>query len=235
MSETVFNPTPWSAVMQAAGDDPERARRAFERLCATYRDAITHWMRLQLLSREDAEDAAHDFLEQWLQRENPLKNYKRGEQPFRGFLRVCLRNFLNDWEERRRAKRRGGGAEHVPWEHDDVISDGADSHACLDFAFATQIHAAVLASLKDQRRDNLATTKFDRLQAVALGAAPHPGDAALAVEMGVKVGTLKSWIYRLRRGYHDAFREAVSRQADPEVIDHDVIHLHRLLLHPPET
>src|SRR5262245_12331681 len=63
--------THWSAILQAAGADPDRARRAFEQLCADYRDAIVRWMVLQNLSRENAEDAAHDFLAQWLQRENP--------------------------------------------------------------------------------------------------------------------------------------------------------------------
>lgn len=235
MNDSVFDATPWSAVMQAAGDDPEKARRAFERLCGEYRDAIAHWMRLQRLSKEDAEDATHDFLEQWLRRDNPLQNFQRGERRFREFLRVCLRRFLADWRDRRRTASRGGGAEHVPWEHDDVIADGADSHAHLDFALATHIHAGAIARLRAQWRSQLgANGQFDRLQDVALGTASSPGYGALASELQAPVGTVKSWVFRFRREYHATFRQAVEQQADPALIDHDVVHLHQLLLHPPE-
>jgi DNA-directed RNA polymerase specialized sigma24 family protein len=235
MSDSVFDPTPWSAVLQAAGGDPERARRGFERLCGEYRDAIAHWMRLQRLSKEDAEDATHDFLEQWLRRDNPLQNFQRGERRFREFLRVCLRNFLADWRARPRAARRGGGAEHLPWEHDDLIADGADAHAHLDFALATHIHAHALARLRAQWQSLLgADGQFDRLHAVALDAADSPGYGALASELQAPVGTVKSWVFRFRREYHAAFRQAVEQQADPALIDHDVLHLHQLLLNPPQ-
>ena len=236
MKDTIFPATHWSAVLQAAGAEPDKARRAFEQLCADYRDAIVHWMRLQRLSAEDAEDAAHDFLAQWLQRENPLHGFQRGERRFREFLRVCLRRFLADWHARRGAARRGGGAEHVPLEPDDPIEDGAASHADLDFAFATQIHRASLAKLKAQWQTKLHGEAFDRLRAVALGESENPGYSALAGELGTTVGTLKSWMFRFRREYHEAFRDAVSRQADPSFIDHDVLDLHKLLLDsPPDT
>src|SRR6266487_4752657 len=233
MEDTVFPPTHWSAVLEAAGAEPDKARRAFERLCADYRDAITQWMQLQRLTPEDAEDAAHDFLEQWLPRENPLQDFQRGERRFREFLRVCLRRFLADWHARRRAARRGGRVEHVAWEHDDLIGDGADSYPHLDFANASQIHTDAVAQLKAQWQSKLPGRKFDRLQSIALGDADNPGSAALARELGVAVGTVKAWVLRLRRGYHDAFRDAVSRQADPSEIDRDVLHLHKLLLQPP--
>lgn len=231
--DTVFPLTHWSGVLQAAGAEPDKARRAFEQLCAGYRDAIAHWMRLQRLSPEDAEDAAHDFLAQWLQRENPLQGFQRGERRFREFLRVCLRRFLADWHARRGAARRGGGAEHVPLEHGDCVPDNADSNAHLDFAFATQIHFRALARLKAEWQNKLPGDAFDRLCSVALGSQENPGYAALAAELGSTVGTVKSWMFRFRREYHEAFRDAVSRQSDPSLIDDDVLHLHKLLLHPP--
>jgi DNA-directed RNA polymerase specialized sigma24 family protein len=231
--DTVFPLTHWSGVLQAAGAEPDQARRAFEQLCADYRDAIAHWMRLQRLSPEDAEDAAHDFLAQWLQRENPLRNFQRGERRFREFLRVCLRRFLADWHARHGAARRGGGTEHVPLELDDCASGDADSNAHLDFAFASQIHSSALAKLKVEWRNKLRSEAFDRLCAVALGNEENPGYAALATELGATAGTVKSWMFRFRREYHEAFRDAVSRQSDPSLIDDDVLHLHKLLLHRP--
>jgi DNA-directed RNA polymerase specialized sigma24 family protein len=236
MEDTIFPPTHWSAVLEAAGAEPDKARRAFEALCGYYRDAIVQWMRLQRLTSQDAEDAAHDFLQQWLRRENPLQGFQRRERRFREFLRVCLRRYLADWRARHRADRRGGGAEHIPLEESDWIGDDAESSlACLhlDFALATQIHRGALAKLKTSWQTKLAGEGFDRLQSVALGDSANPGFAKLAEELGVAVGTVKSWVFRLRREYHEAFRDAVSRQADPSLIDEDVMHLHRLLLHPP--
>jgi DNA-directed RNA polymerase specialized sigma24 family protein len=235
MSESVFEPTPWSIVMQAAGDNPERARAAFERLCGAYCDAITHWMRLQRLSKEDAEDAAQDFLYQWLRRENPLDGFQRGERRFREFLRVCLRRYLISWRAARGAGKRGGEVEHVAWEHDDTISDGADSLANLDFAVATQIHASTLAALQERWQSILHNGSFERLQTVALGTSVNPGSHDLAKELGTNAGTLRAWVFRFRREYHDVFRSAVSRQADPGEIDRDLLHLHQLLLQPPRV
>lgn len=241
--DTIFPLTHWSGVLQAARAEPDKARRAFEQLCADYRDAIVLWMRLQRLSPEDAEDAAHDFLAQWLQRENPLRDFQRGERRFREFLRVCLRRFLADWRAQRSAARRGGGAEHLPLNSDDLVEAGSESHGELDFACATQIHTAALARLKTQWQNRLLQGSaeaspspgeaFDRLFSIALGSGENPGYPALAVELATTVGTVKSWIFRLRREYHEAFRDAVSRQSDPSLIDQDVLHLHKLLLHPP--
>jgi len=234
MNENAFPLTHWSAVLEAANADPDRARRAFEQLCGDYRGAIVFWMRLQRLSPEDAEDAAHDFLRQWLQRENPLVGFERGERRFREFLRLCLRRFLTDWRATRIAARRGGRVEHIPWDHDELIEASRETSPPLDLAIAVQIHQCAIDRLKVQWQARLPRDAFDRLQAIALGGGENRGYAALAGELAASVGTIKSWVFRFRRDYHDAFRDAVLRQTDPSDVEDDVIYLHGLLMNPTE-
>jgi hypothetical protein len=95
------------------------------------------------------------------------------------------------------------------------------------------IHHGVLARLKTDWQSKLSAEGFDRLQSIALGAGANPGYTVLARELGAAVGTVKAWVYRFRREYHEAFRCAVSRETDPSLIDQDVVYLHQLLLHPP--
>lgn len=229
-----FPQTHWSVVLEASGEsNPERARRAFEQLCAEYRDAIVNWMRLQHLPPEDAEDAAHDFLEQWLKRENPLQGYERGERRFREFLGVCLRRFLEDWRTRRAAKRRGGGAPHDSLEMHELAGNAQIPSWDIDYALAREIHERTLGRLKTDWQAKLAGDAFDRVMGIASGSLDSPGYSGLAAELGVPIGTVKSWVFRLRCDYHDGFRDAVLRLVDPALVEDDLVYLHGLLLTPP--
>lgn len=232
----LFPQTDWSAVFAASGQgsDAEKARRTFEGLCADYRNAIVQWMRRQQLSPEDAEDAAHDFLHRWLSKENPLQGFEQGERRFRDFLSVCLRHFLLDWHASRTTQRRGGNVNHVNLESQDVLGPPSKSSSDIDQAIARHIHASVIVELRVRWSELMAEERFEQLQEVALGLRKNPGYEALAQRYGVAVGTIKSWIFRVRREYHDAFREKVGRQSTPYDLDDEVVYLHSLLLHPSD-
>lgn len=47
--------------MEAASQDPERARKALAKLCELYRQPIVNWFRRHEF-HDDPEDRAHDFL-----------------------------------------------------------------------------------------------------------------------------------------------------------------------------
>lgn len=229
-----FPATHWSAVAQAAnGSDPILARRAFEQLCCQYRDAIVEWMRLQRLSPQDSEDAAHDFLQQWLKRDNPLKGFSRGDRRFREFLRVCLRRFLSDWRDHKAAKFRGGGLIHEPLDAYDVAFCEEQARENLDYVLARQIHERVMTRLGIEWRGKLPVQSFNRLMGIASGSVHNPGYSSLSKELRVPIGTIKSWVFRLRGDYYDSFREAVMELVDPLVVDSELVYLHELIFTPP--
>ena len=64
---------------------------------------------------------------------------------------------------------------------------------------------------------------------MALGETENPGYQTLAQELGVAIGTLKAWVFRLRRDYYEAFREAVRPLATPDGLDAEVRYLFGLL------
>ncbi|MCI0540803.1 MAG: hypothetical protein L0Z50_36855 [Verrucomicrobiales bacterium] len=232
-ADTIFPSTMWSQVMEAADSSSAQARIAFAGICASYRDAIVRWMSLQHLTAEDAEDAAHDFLEQWLRRGNPLQGFTKGERRFREFLRVCLRRFLSDWRKRRQTKSRGGEFTHVTWEHDELIEETIDSVPLIDLELARNVHENALKRLARDWQAQIPGNGYQRLRVVALGEEPNPGYDSLGQELGVPVGTVKSWVFRLRREYYDAFRFAVSQQADPSLIDVELQYFQELLRRIP--
>jgi DNA-directed RNA polymerase specialized sigma24 family protein len=224
----------WTLVIDAAArGDQERAAEAFRQLCTAYRDAIVRFMRARGVPADDVEDAAHDFLQGWLGRENPLAGFERGERRFREFLSVCLRRFLTDWYARRTALRRGGGARHEPLDGQSLPADAEGPEALCDRSVAQTAQELALGRLARQWQGRIPQAGYDRLRAVALAEIENPGYQELAQELGVAIGTVKSWIFRLRREYYEAFREAVRPLAAPDGLDLEVRHLFDLLAREP--
>jgi len=234
VSADVFPETMWMLVLAAAdGGDTERAATAFRELCGIYRDAIARWMRLQNLTPEDAEDATHDFLTQWLQRDNPLQGFKRGERRFRDFLRVCLRRFLLDRQERHSAARRGGGVTHIELTDDARIVDSTETVPLIDLALACDTHERAVRRIAETWRADIQKAEVNRLLGISVGELENPGYETLARELGVATGTLKSWVFRLRSLYHECFRNFVRQQVDPALIDEEAIYLLHLVSRLP--
>ncbi len=221
-----FPATMWTLVLQAAGrGDQERALAAFHQLCGLYRDAIVGYMRARGLSTHDAEDAAHEFLEKWLQRGSALEGFERGGQRFRQFLSVCLGRFLKDRHARLNAVRRGGGAEHEPLDGELPGVNGDSTAGACDLAFALSIQRRALLQLRSQWADRVAAGGYERLRCIALGEVESPGYSLIAAELGVPIGTVKSWVYGLRRAYFAAVREAVLPTVPREELEAEVLHL----------
>src|SRR3954463_13709826 len=100
--------THWSGVPAAAGGASPEGERALATLCKTYWYPLYAFVRRQGHAAHEAEDLTQEFFARILE-----KQYLDGVGPekgrFRTFLLVCLRRFLaNEWD-RRRALKRGGG------------------------------------------------------------------------------------------------------------------------------
>lgn len=227
-----FPPTQWTQVLEAASRDPERARAAAAALCGRYRAAIVAWFARDAGTRAEAEDLAHDFLTRWLVRDAPLGHFERGGRRFRVFLGVCLRHFAAERHARSSAARRGGRAVHEPLREGHLpVAAGADGGDGPDLELARQLFREVEAELTGRWAPRVpAVGGYARLRDLALAAEPAIGYAALAAALGVPVGTLKGWVFRLRREYYEGFLARVRPLADAADVDGEMRHLHGLLL-----
>lgn len=230
MAPEQFPETQWSLVLEAAsGNYPERARSALHRLCEMYVGTVYRWMRVKGLRDADAEDATQDFITHWLTKENPLADFEYRGTKFRNFLSIVLGRFLLTAIARREALKRGGGAVHVPLLDCDVTCRDETPGASLDAIFARDVHEMAVRALKANWQEILPDGGLDRLLPGVLGEADLPKYHVLARELGSKTGTVKSWVFRMRREYYNAFRDRVRPQCAPADLDGEVVHLLALL------
>lgn len=227
----VFPPTHWTQVVEAASRDPERARAAAAALCGRYREAVVAWFARDARTRPEAEDLAHDFLTRWLVRDAPFGQFERGGRRFREFLGICLRRFAAERHARACASKRGGGAFPEPL-REELVPAGAspDGGDGPDLELARQLFREIEAELAGRWAPRVPAGGYARLRDMALAAEPAGSYAALAVSLGVPVGTLKGWVFRLRQEYYEGFLARVRPLAGPADVDEELRHLHGLLL-----
>lgn len=227
----LFPTTDWSQVRQATSQDPERVRAAVSLLCHHYRDAICEWFRKDARTREEAEDLTHDFLMRWLARDAPLGRFERGEQRFRDFLGSCLRYFVRERYSRSTRLKRGGGAVHETFMEETMVTSVAESVVeGPDLELARHLFRSVWCDLRERWGDRLRGPSFDRLCDRALEIGPGVEYAEIARELGLPVGTVKGWIFRLRQDFYDGFRLRVRPLVVPEEVPDELRYLLDLLL-----
>lgn len=124
----------------ASGEEATRAQ-ATDLVIRAYRGPIIAVLRRRFgLDQADAEDLAHDFLVQALDREW-LQRYDPSRARFRTFLRTCLAAFASTAHEAAGRIKRGGGAAHIPL---DAVDLAAAPDAAMDALFDREWVRSVL-------------------------------------------------------------------------------------------
>jgi DNA-directed RNA polymerase specialized sigma24 family protein len=225
-----FPETIWSDVLEAADrTDPERARTAVLRLCERYHGAIQNWFHGRLLTRTSAADLTQEFLAGWLRREAPLGDFRRGERRFREFLSTCLRRFAASQHVHDMAAKRGGGVVHVTLEGQDGLTvDTPDP--CLDLGIARQIHGEVVQEVTIRWLERVGTEAWPRLRDMALGIEPAIDYPTVGRDLGVPVGTIKGWVFRLRNEHYEGFLRRARAISLPGEATQEARHLLGLLV-----
>ena len=97
------------------------SNEALELLCRAYWQPLYVYVRRLGFSPEDAQDLTQAFFERLLEK-GYLSQADRERGRFRSFLLASLRHFVSDEMDRVKAWKRGGRAQHVPLEPDEVES-----------------------------------------------------------------------------------------------------------------
>ena len=214
--------THWSVILAAADGSSPESDRALATLCRTYWYPLYAFVRRQGHPAHEAEDLTQEFFARILE-----KQYLGGVGPekgrFRTFLLVCLRRFLaNEWD-RKRALKRGGGKAALSIDFAD-----ADARYRLEPAheltperlferrWALTLLEQVLAELSDEMKRAGKAELFAALKVYLAAEASAPPHAEVAAELGMSEGAVKVAVHRLRQRYRQLLRDEIARTVGDE-------------------
>jgi RNA polymerase sigma factor (sigma-70 family) len=228
----VFATTRWSLVLAADGSSSAESEQALSRLCHTYWYPLYAFVRRQGRSPEDAEDLTQGFFTHLLEKK-ALRAVERNKGKFRSFLLASLKHFLaNDWDRQHAAKR--GGKHSIISLDDDTAEDRylrEPSHDATPEKIYQQTWAlTVLKTVLEQLQKEYAATGkghlFEALQDHLIGDENAAAYASAAAQLGMKEGTVRMAVLRMRRHFGYLLRSEIAHTvADPGEMEEELRHL----------
>lgn len=218
-----FQTTRWSLI-DAARDEPARARDALEQLCRAYRPPVLSYLRHSGYSVHDAEDITQAFFVGFLERRwYTDADPQRGR--FRSLLLTSLRHFLADQHAHGHAAKRHGHCvgdgmlESVPDTGDSP--EQAFTRAWLGTVIAhamTRLQAEWVRAGKRAQFDQLAPLLIESPEPAAL----HD----LAEQLGTRANTLAVQTHRMRGRLRQLVRlELMQTVGSPEALELELAEL----------
>jgi DNA-directed RNA polymerase specialized sigma24 family protein len=228
-----FASTEWSLVLAASAEGGP----ALDRLCRAYWRPAYVYIRATGVARNEAEDATQEFFADLLRRDW-LKLVDRERGSFRGFLRVSVRQFLNNRHRRAHAQKRGSGDLPIPLETDTCErelaqrSDRNDPAALYDESWANCVLQAALARLHAEQSKAGNADRFAQLRPY-LTSPPSPGDyARIAENFAAPPGQIALQVHRLTQRFAEMIRgEIAATLADRGDVETELRYLLRLVAH----
>jgi len=235
-SDGSFQTTLWSVVVEAGKGGSERSSAALARLCRAYWYPLYVFVRRQGHSPEDAQDLVQEFFARVLDR-----NYFRAADPqkgrFRFFLVAALRHFLaNEWD-RTQCQKRGGDRQIVSFEDQDpetrYLAETA-SDLSAEKAFERRWALTLLEQTLEQLKAEYAAAGraelFSELEVFLNGEQSPHSSAQICQRLGMREGTLRVTVHRLRQRYRELLRLEIAKTVESTAdIDDEIRHLFEAL------
>jgi RNA polymerase sigma factor (sigma-70 family) len=227
-----FRTTHWSAVLAARDQNSSQAQNALAELCRTYWYPLYVYVRRRGNNPTEAEDLTQGFFARLLEK-NYIGDITPGMGRFRSFLLTALKHFLaNQWDHAQTQKR-GGGTIIFSLEDQDAETryqfepvDNVTPETLFEQRWALTVLEQVLARL---RQEFVATEKaelFDQLKIFLSTDQPGCTYAEIGARTGLKEGTVKVAVHRLRRRYGELLRAEISNTVNnPQEVEDEVRHL----------
>jgi len=215
--EKGFASTCWTDVL-ATCDDTEAASEAFGRIYRDYRGPLENYIRRRGF-RGDVEDLAQAFFSDLFVHQR-LSGLIRSAGRFRSFLLVALQNFLtNEWHKQC-AKKRGGGAEVVPFDVEFKTQD-APAHpstpdALYDRDWAFLMLDRSMARLRWEFEQAGKAALFERFKPFLHRDGMDLPTSRYAAEAELSEGAFKTALHRFRKRYGKILRAEIGRTLGPD-------------------
>jgi DNA-directed RNA polymerase specialized sigma24 family protein len=228
-SRAKFQTTSWSLVLAAAVDPTTDSRRALEALCQIYWSPVYAFIRRNGYDRDQSQDLTQGFFTILLEK-NYLRSADRERGRFRSFLLTSVKHFLaNEWDKTK-ALKRGGGQVMLsidPAATEAWYAPAAVEHTTPEDLFerrwALSLLEHVMARLRAEFTNAGRAEEFNRLVVFLHREPDAERYEAVAAEMGVSAGALRTSAYRLRRKYRKLLRAEIAETvATPEETDEEI-------------
>ena len=226
-----FHTTRWTLVLASARDQSQTGRAALAALCQTYWYPLYAFARRRGHSPHDSQDLTQGFFLHILEH-RALSGVDRLKGKFRSFLLACFQNYLSVETRRAQRLKRGGQCQFVSldlesaenryrYEPADYLT--AEKIFEARWALALLDHAMIV--LREEYVGRGKELLFDTLKGY-VGIGENTSEASYeeaAKALGIGVGTVKTFIHRLRNRYLAVVREEVARTvSDPAEIESEI-------------
>ena len=217
ITKSGFVKTHWSLI-QAAAIDPT----ALNTLCQAYWHPVYAFIRRNGYDPDQAQDLTQSFFTRMVEK-NGLNDADPARGRFRSFLLTAVKNFLaNEWDRARTIKR-GGGQVTVSldvvkaerWYVPSVL-DEETPEVLFERRWALSVLEHVMLRL---RADFAAARESDLFENISVFLSQDSSDvhyAELAGQLGMRPGTLRTRVYRMREKYRQLLREEIRETVSAE-------------------
>ncbi|HCN27416.1 MAG TPA: hypothetical protein DIT64_01220 [Verrucomicrobiales bacterium] len=210
-----FQPTRWTLLQRAAGDDPVARERAWAELYPNYRAPLIAFARMQGFDEGGAEDTVQGFFAKvvrldWLREADPSQG------KLRTFFLSRFKTHLNDLRKHERAAKRGGGEVCLDLDdHANEVAQDAATDAAFDREWAqTLVHRA----LEVLRVECVGAARERIYQIVAAQMAGKEEETlrSQADALGMAEGALRVALHRMRDRFREILRAEVRETLPPD-------------------
>ncbi len=219
-------------MLSARGDSSTAARQALEGLCRVYWYPLYAFVRRQGNDAEDARDLTQAYFAELLEK-GYLDDYDPSRGRFRVFLMASVKHFLSKEREKALAWKRGGRADVVSLDAQEVEgryrfepADHLTPEQIFERRWALTVLERTLARLRREQEDSDHGKAFARLEGFLTGQQAKVSYRDAAEELGLSEGAVKTTIHRLRQRFGQLLRsEIADTVASPAEVDDEVRHL----------
>ena len=226
-----FHTTRWTLVLVSAQNEGQAAQAALAELCQIYWYPLYAFARRRGYSPDDSRDLTQGFFLDLLKHQ-ALTRVDRLKGKFRSFLLASFQNYLSVEAHAARCQKRGGQQRFV---HIDAESaenryrlepaDYLSPEKIFDARWANALLDHSMVQLAGEYHSKGKESVFKALKDfVGIGNEDVGGSYdEVAKRLNVGVGTVKTFIHRLRKRYIEIVRQEVARTvSDPAEINCEI-------------
>jgi DNA-directed RNA polymerase specialized sigma24 family protein len=220
-----FHTTRWTRVCLAKADS-EDGRRALADLCAAYYEPVVTFLRCELRDADAARELSHAFFARMLEG-GAINTANRERGRFRSYLLGAVKHFLSHQLEAASRLKRGGGAESVSMDDEEVgtIPDGrhASPDAEFDRQWAVTVLARGLEALREQCKAEGHEAFFDQVKPLLTGDGSHGEQADRAASCGMNLAAFRMAVHRMKKRLRQCVKaEVAGTLDDPEMVQEEM-------------
>jgi RNA polymerase sigma factor (sigma-70 family) len=224
--------TSWTQVLAARGGPSTQSRAALEGLCRAYWYPLYALVRREGFDAEESRDLTQAYFAALLEK-GYLEDFDPSLGRFRVFLKTSVRNFLSKEREKARAWKRGGRAEIISLDAEEVEgryrfepADRLTPEEIFERRWALTVLDRALGRLRREMEDADRGREFARLEGFLTGQQTTPSYRDVASELGTTESAVKTSIHRLRKRFGELLRSEIAETvSSPTDVDEEARHL----------